>query len=151
MQAYGAKRYAAMGIIAQRTALICLLLTALIIAAWTRLEQLLLLLGDSHRFSLQDCHDGQFSAWTSWGYRCGYSIIQSSCQRPQEWSLHLCKSVKSLCLSRFAGQDPGVSAAAARYIRLSSPALVLITISDVLRCVLTARLDIVPCTGMHTL
>lgn len=45
LQAFGAKRYAAMGIIAQRAALICLLFSALIILAWTQLERLLLLLG----------------------------------------------------------------------------------------------------------
>ena len=46
LQAFGARRYAAMGIIAQRAALICLIFSALIILAWTQLERLLLLLGE---------------------------------------------------------------------------------------------------------
>ena len=48
VQAFGAKRYAAMGIIAQKAALICLALSALIILAWTQLDKALLLLGETH-------------------------------------------------------------------------------------------------------
>ena len=57
-------------------------------------------------------------------------------------------SYSCMCSLSFTGQDPSISAAAARYIRLSSPALVLITLSDVIRSVLTAQMDIYPCTGV---
>ena len=46
-----------------------------------------------------------------------------------------------------AGQDANISAAAARYIMLSSPALVLLCFSDTIRSHLTAQMDILPCTG----
>ncbi|CAL8464323.1 g3858 [Coccomyxa elongata] len=46
------------------------------------------------------------------------------------------------------GQEATLSTAAARYIHLSSPALIVLTISNIIRCTLTAQLDILPCTGL---
>lgn len=46
-----------------------------------------------------------------------------------------------------AGQEASLSTAAARYIHLSAPALVVLTITNIIRCILTAQLDILPCTG----
>ena len=53
-QAYGAQQYEVMGLILQRATIMCLLLSAFIVAGWTQIHWLLPLLG-MHPIALHAC------------------------------------------------------------------------------------------------
>ncbi len=58
LQAYGAQEYGHMGVILQRATIICLLLSAIIIAGWTQMYRLLPLLG-----ALRHCAMSMQAGW----------------------------------------------------------------------------------------
>ena len=136
LQNFGAGKYAALGVILQRSLLISGVVFAIIMVLWTQIDKLLVLLGERRP------NDTVLARWTVSVLMC--SLPTQKPASPEEMmSLISARRSTDIVLGA-SGQDVAMSILAARYMRVMIPGLACAAVNESLKRYLMAQNVVLP-------